>query len=98
LAILQVKQLKAQVQWQLVFQQVKHHQGADAVAIGKAAGETNQAANSIVLNATGTTLNNIVEDVFIVKPVRGVAGATLPAGFKQVAYNPTTGEFIYYDM
>lgn len=24
-------------------------------------------------------------------------GASLPAGFKQVAYNPTTGEFIYYD-
>jgi hypothetical protein len=76
----------------------KTNQGADAVAVGGAAGETNQAANSIVLNATGAALNNIVEDVFIVKPVRGVAGATLPAGFKQVAYNPTTGEFIYYDM
>jgi hypothetical protein len=73
------------------------NQGASAVAIGYFAGETNQAANSIVLNATGLSLNNIVEDVFIVKPVRGVAGATLPAGFKQVAYNPTTGEFIYYD-
>ena len=73
-------------------------QGASAVAIGNEAGYTNQAARSIVINATGTTLNNIVEDVFVVKPVRGVAGATLPAGFKQVAYNPTTGEFIYYDM
>jgi hypothetical protein len=76
----------------------KTNQGADAIAIGQKAGETSQAANSIVLNATGAALNNIVEDVFIVKPVRGVAGATLPAGFKQVAYNPTTGEFIYYDM
>jgi hypothetical protein len=72
-------------------------QGEDSIAIGKEAGYTNQAANSIVLNATGAALNNIVEDVFIVKPVRGVAGAGLPAGFKQVAYNPTTGEFIYYD-
>ena len=73
-------------------------QGSTAVAIGYRAGETNQAANSIVINATGVALENIVEDVFVVKPVRGVAGATLPAGFKQVAYNPTTGEFIYYDM
>jgi len=72
-------------------------QGAESVAIGKGAGKTNQAANSIVINATGLSLNNIVEDTFLVKPVRGVAGATLPAGFKQVAYNPTTGEFIYYD-
>jgi hypothetical protein len=76
----------------------KTNQGEYAIAIGQKAGETSQAANSIVLNATGAALNNIVEDVFIVKPVRGVAGATLPAGFKQVAYNPTTGEFIYYDM
>ena len=75
----------------------KTDQGASAIAIGQKAGETSQAANSIVINATGAALNNIVEDVFIVKPVRGVAGATLPAGFKQVAYNPTTGEFIYYD-
>jgi hypothetical protein len=60
--------------------------------------ETSQAANSVLyLTQPALSLNNIVEDVFIVKPVRGVAGATLPAGFKQVAYNPTTGEFIYYD-
>ena len=76
----------------------KTNQGEYGIAIGQKAGETSQAANSIVINATGAALNNIVEDVFIVKPVRGVAGATLPAGFKQVAYNPTTGEFIYYDM
>jgi hypothetical protein len=76
----------------------KTNQGEYGIAIGQKAGETSQAANSIVINATGAVLNNIVEDVFIVKPVRGVAGATLPAGFKQVAYNPTTGEFIYYDM
>ena len=75
----------------------ENNQGIKAIALGQYAGKTNQAANSIVINATGLSLNNIVEDTFLVKPVRGVAGATLPAGFKQVAYNPTTGEFIYYD-
>ena len=73
------------------------NQGEDSIAIGKEAGKTNQAARSIILNATDNPLENTVEDSFVVKPVRGVAGATLPEGFKQVAYNPTTGEFIYYD-
>jgi hypothetical protein len=73
----------------------KVNQGNEAVAIGNLAGVNNQAANSIVISASPTALENIVEDVFIVKPVRAVAGA-LPAGFKQVAYNPTTGEFISY--
>ena len=73
-------------------------QGNYSIAIGREAGKTNQAANSIVINATNAILENTVANTFVVKPVRGVAGATLPAGFKQVAYNPTTGEFIYYDM
>ena len=70
-------------------------QGASAVAIGFQAGKTNQAASSIVINATGVALDNTTTDTFVVKPVRDVAG-TIPAGFKQVAYNPTTGEFISY--
>jgi len=70
-------------------------QGTKAIAIGYRAGETSQAANSIVLNATGLVLNNTVADTFVVKPVREVAGGTLPTGFKTVGYNPTTGEFIY---
>ena len=74
------------------------NQGANAVAIGRYAGRNNQAAKSIVINATDANLENTTADTFVVKPVRGEAGATLPAGFKQVAYNPTTGEFIYYDM
>jgi hypothetical protein len=33
----------------------------------------------------------------MVKPVRNYSSAAaLPIGFKQVAYNPTTGEFVYY--
>lgn len=71
------------------------NQGAQSVAIGLSAGKTNQAANSIVINATGGAVENVVEDVFIVKPVRAVVGS-LPSGFKQMAYNPTTGEIISY--
>ena len=72
-------------------------QGNSAVAIGKQAGETNQGANSIILNATGAALNQTTTGTFTVKPVRAVSGGSLPAGFKPVAYNPTTGEFVYYD-
>ena len=76
----------------------KTTQGVSAIAIGYRAGPTSQAANSIVINATGVALDNTTESSLVVKPVRGVAGASLPAGFKPVAYNPTTGEFIYYDL
>ncbi len=67
-------------------------QGENAVAIGFRAGE-DQTNNSIVINATGDLLNNIVENTFVVKPVRQVTGA-VPTGFHPAYYNPTTGEFI----
>jgi hypothetical protein len=72
-------------------------QGNYAIAIGVSAGVTSQAANSIVINASGAALNNTTTNSFVVKPVRAVSGASLPSGFKPVAYNPETGEFIYYD-
>ena len=75
------------------------NQGASAVAIGLSAGKTNQAANSIVINATGVDLQNVQTDSFVVQPVRNFSNAAaLPTGFKQVAYNPTTGEFVYYGV
>jgi hypothetical protein len=49
----------------------------------------------IILNATGTTLIASA-NTFVVKPVRE-SGTGLPVGFKAVAYNPTTGEFVYYN-
>ena len=52
--------------------------------------------NSIVISAQARLRHNSRSE-FIVKPVRAVAGA-LPTGFKQVAYNPTTGEFISYGI
>ena len=40
---------------------------------------------------------NTATGTFNVKPVRnGGSSGSLPSGFKQVAYNPSTGEFIYY--
>ena len=72
-------------------------QGANSIAIGSRAGNGIQAANSIILNATGAALTTSTTDTFNVKPVRSILGGGLPTGFKQVAYNPTTGEFVYYD-
>jgi len=46
-------------------------QGAAAIAVGYAAGVTAQGANSIILNATGTTFNATTASSFNVKPVRG---------------------------
>ena len=71
-------------------------QGANAVAIGKLAGYQTQAANSICINATGAALTTSTTDTFNVKPVRNAGASGLPTGFFQVAYNPTTGEFVYY--
>jgi hypothetical protein len=72
------------------------NQGASAVAIGFYAGQTSQANNSIILNATGSALNQTTANTFTVKPVRNGGSSGLPAGFYQMAYNPTTGEIVYY--
>ena len=71
-------------------------QGANAVAIGNEAGVTSQGDNSIIINATGATLNQTTPNTFTVKPVRNGGTSGLPAGFYQMAYNPTTGEIVYY--
>ncbi len=77
-------------------------QGDAAVAIGRQAGQTSQANNSIILNATGSALDQTTANTFTVKPVRAVANVTfaapdsgsVPAGFSPMYYNPTTGEII----
>ena len=71
-------------------------QGNSAVAIGYYAGELNQGNNSIIINATGTDLQQTTANTFTVKPVRNGGSSGLPAGFYQMAYNPTTGEIVYY--
>jgi hypothetical protein len=71
-------------------------QGIDTVAIGYYAGELNQGNNSIIINATDTALQQTTANTFTVKPVRNGGSSGLPAGFFQMAYNPTTGEIVYY--
>jgi hypothetical protein len=71
-------------------------QGINAVAIGAYAGQTAQGNNSIIMNATGAALNQTTANTFTVKPVRNGGSSGLPAGFYQMAYNPTTGEIVYY--
>lgn len=71
-------------------------QGDSAIALGSSAGTTNQAACSIVINATGAPLENTVTGTTVIAPVRNAGSSGLPAGFFQVAYNPTTGELVYY--
>ncbi len=72
------------------------NQGDSAVALGNSAGTLNQAACSIVINATGVPLENTVSNTTVIAPVRDAGASGLPAGFKQVAYNPVTGELVYY--
>jgi hypothetical protein len=74
----------------------QNSQGAFSVAVGRQAGQTSQANNSIILNATGSALNQTTANTFTVKPVRNGGSSGLPAGFYQMAYNPTTGEIVYY--
>jgi len=70
--------------------------GSNNIAIGSYAAETSETDNSIILNATGSTVNSPASNTFTVKPVRGDTTANLVSGgFKAVYYNPTTGEFAY---
>ena len=66
-------------------------QGDNAIAIGNRAGGfvNPQAATSIILNATGTQIENTTADSFVVKPVRNASGT------HSMEYNPTTGEITY---
>ena len=70
-------------------------QGANSIAIGNNAGVTNQASNSIILNATGSTLDQTTANTFTVKPIRAVTDIT---GLKQLYYDPSTGEIVFYNI
>jgi hypothetical protein len=73
-----------------------YNQGANSIAIGTAAGITSQAAGTIVINASGSTLNSAGTSTCVIKPIRGDFNANLTAnGFKNVYYNPQTGELCY---
>jgi hypothetical protein len=63
-------------------------QGSNAIAIGYQAGYQNQSSNSIILNASGTTLDSFTSG-FFVNPIRST-GATGSALY----YNSATSEIL----
>jgi len=70
------------------------YQGANAIAIGAYAGASVQHPNSVIINASGTEVNSAGTGTLVVQSLRQVSGGTIPTGFYQVAWNPTTGEMI----
>ncbi len=67
----------------------QNNQGNKAVAVGYAAGLTDQHANSIILNASGVTLDSGGASRFYVKPIRAATEVS-----NVVTYNATTGEVL----
>jgi hypothetical protein len=59
------------------------------------AGYINQAANSIIINATGTALNNTTTSGLFVKPISYVqAGVPNASPWRRLLWNETTGEIV----
>jgi len=72
-------------------------QGQYAVAIGKYAGRgvvNYQAANTIILNATGDELSGVSGQTgsCYIKPIRSESGGSTGNTFYALRYNPVTGE------
>jgi len=66
-------------------------QGEAAVAVGYGAGQNNQGNNSIILNATGSALDQTTADTFTVAPVRNDTSNIAEVMF----YNTTSKEVTY---
>jgi hypothetical protein len=69
----------------------KTNQGQDAIAIGKGAGLENQAAHSIILNASGSALNS-GNTGFFVDPIRS---GTNGSGINYLYFDVTSKEIKY---
>jgi hypothetical protein len=69
-------------------------QGTGSVAIGSQAGAGSQPANTIILNASGSTVNGVNGQTgsFYVKPVRNQPSS---AGLQSLQYNTSTSEITY---
>jgi hypothetical protein len=68
-------------------------QGQYAIAMGYYAGRTNQTANSIIINATGTDLSSMDVSGLFIAPIRRVTGIT-----QALYYNTSTKEIVYSDV
>ena len=66
----------------------RYYQGEYSIAIGFKAGFNSQANNSIILNATGSDVNAVTANTFVVSPVRA---STLND------YSQDTGNVLYYN-
>ena len=53
---------------------------------------THNSARSVL----GEALASTNQSGLFVKPIRQVVNGSLPSGFYNMAYNPTTGEIIYW--
>jgi len=66
------------------------------VAIGYQAGVTQQPSNSIVINATSSSLSSSTQNATFIKPIRNVADLPQSPPFYQLYYNINTGEIIVF--
>jgi hypothetical protein len=72
-------------------------QGDYSIAIGYKAGVTSQTTGSIIISAGSSTfVSSATNAGLYISPVRHVTTSTLPSGFYNMAYNPTTYEIIYW--
>ena len=74
---------------------IGHHagnkrQGQSAIAIGTKAGFTSQHTNSIILNASGSTLNSTYAGALFIAPIRNAA-----SGSTTLHYDPASKEVFY---
>lgn len=70
----------------------ENYQGSRAIAIGQNAGNTSQQPNSIVLNASFSTINGDLSNALYIAPVRNDTTASM------LYYNTTTSEVTYGDI
>jgi hypothetical protein len=75
----------------LGFQAGYSNQGNYAIAIGALAGDSQSSSSSIILNATGTSVNAPTVDTFVVAPIRNDVSNTS----ELLCYNTTSYEVSY---
>ena len=76
------------------FQAGYQNQGENAVAIGKFAGQTNQPVNSIVLNASGSSMSGVTQaSACYIHPIRLNNSSSYASN--NLLYDTTTREVVY---
>ena len=76
----------------------RNYQGTASIAIGYFAGSESQPQSSTIINATGQPMNVSTGSSFYVKPMMNITASTSTmrsAGWREVWYNPDSGQFCY---